>query len=410
MIHTPVTHNLLIGYAPMFGRWRELCGLRLQLLPFSPGGPVGTGPLLEMLYQAFAVPVHRQVEAAADPAHVFPSVPVLLDGVGVPLAQGLLQADLPPWVGLALPVEMMVDASLRRSLHERRASGAWLVARARSFSQFRDFGEGVFTDLLIDADDITAEPDLFAAPTWVEGIDRLAGVEKAFESGARGVIGWPLETEPGPARDIRAEVPVLVDLMNRVERLEPISSLEQVLKADPTLVFRLLRHLNSVAFGLKVEVTALQQALMLLGYLPLLRWLSRMLIDAAATEGASRSLVHLSVRRGFLMEELASVGNPTAPAAGLASEMFLCGMFSLLGVILRRPLGELLPSLPLPERVICSLLEPDGPYSLHLRWVEAVESGSVAAIRTALEGLRIAPAESNQALLRGLGAARSIDG
>jgi EAL and modified HD-GYP domain-containing signal transduction protein len=90
--------------------------------------------------------------------------------------------------------------------------------------------------------------------------------------------------------------------------------------------------------------------------------------------------------------------------------MFLCGMFSLLDVILQRPLAELVGALPLPERVRASLLEPDGPYSLHLRWVEAVETGSVSALRAALDGLRIGPRDANLALLQGLAAARTLDG
>jgi EAL and modified HD-GYP domain-containing signal transduction protein len=196
-----------------------------------------------------------------------------------------------------------------------------------------------------------------------------------------------------------------VDLMNRVERQESLENLERALKADPTLVYRLLRYINSAALGLKVEVTALRQALLLLGYLPLLRWLSRMLLDAAAKEGASRPLVHLSVCRAFVMERLAVVSGHADEAA----EMFLCGMFSLLHLLLRRPLAELTATLPIPDRVRCSLLEPDADYSLHLRWVEAAESGSAAAIREALGALRMDPGVANLALLQGLAAARSLD-
>jgi c-di-GMP-related signal transduction protein len=39
-----------------------------------------------------------------------------------------------------------------------------------------------------------------------------------------------------------------------------------VLKNDPTLAFRLLRYINSPAFGLSVEISSFRHALMILGY------------------------------------------------------------------------------------------------------------------------------------------------
>ena len=400
--------HILLGCMPMVGRWREPAGLRLKLLPSGRQDRPDAAGLVRAIADVFSSPDGAEAVSAESLAVTPPAV--LLDVVGAPWLQGLLDTPWPAWLGLALPAEAALDEALSRRLHERRDAGAWLVARARSWAQVPEAAAGVFTELLVDAGEGGLPDRRFPRPTWVEGTRDLAQVDAAFELGAKGVIGWPREAPAGTSRDIRAEVPVVVDLMNRVERQEPLDHLERALKTDPTLVFRLLRHINSAALGLKIEVADLRQALMLLGYLPLLRWLSRMLLDAAAKEGASRPLVHLSVRRGFLMEHLAATSDPPSEAAGAASEMFLCGMFSLLDVILQRPLGELVGTLPVPERVRASLLEPDGPYSLHLRWVEAVESGSVSALRSALDGLRIDPLKANLALLKGLAAARALDG
>jgi len=399
--------HLLLGCVPMVGRWREPAGLRLKLLPSGHQGRPDAEGLVRAIREAFASPAGDPVAPAEPLGSILPTL--LLDVVGTPWVERLLETPWPVGMGLALPVEAAQDEALCRRLREHRAAGAWLVARARSWAQVPEAAADAFSELLIDAREGDLSSGRFPRPTWVEGLGSLAQVETVFDLGAKGVIGWPREAAPGVSRDIRAEVPVVVDLMNRVERQEPLEHLERALKTDPTLVFRLLRHINSAALGLKIEVTALRQALMLLGYLPLLRWLSRMLLDAAAKEGASRPLVHLSVRRGFLMEHLAAAG-PAGETAGAAAEMFLCGMFSLLDVILQRPLAELVGALPLPERVRASLLEPDGPYSLHLRWVEAVESGSVSALRAALDGLRIGPRDANLALLQGLAAARMLDG
>jgi len=404
MNNPSILDHLTLAYAPLLGRWREMAGVRLKLLPSGHQARPDAEGLLRALGEAWdshgSAPEETAASSGAAPW------PVLLDVTGSTWAERLLEQPLPGWVGLAMSATVAQDAALADRLRAARAAGTWLVARAPSWEQVPEPLRDCFGDLLVEAEGGVAPGARLGRNTWVEGARTLAEVNGFFEHGARGVVGWPREAEPAVGRDIRAEVPVVVDLMNRVERQEPLENLERALKTDPTLVFRLLRYINSAALGLRVEVTALRQALMLLGYLPLLRWLSRMLLDAAAKEGASRPLVHLSVRRGFLMERIGAVSGQSAEA----SEMFLCGMFSLLDVLLQRPLGELVATLPLPERVRSSLLEPDGPYSLHLRWVEAAEGSSPSAIREALGALRISPRVANLAVLQGLASARMLDG
>jgi EAL and modified HD-GYP domain-containing signal transduction protein len=60
-----------------------------------------------------------------------------------------------------------------------------------------------------------------------------------------------------------------------------------VLKNDPTLAFRLLRYINSPAFGLRVEVTRFRHAIMLLGYQRLKRWLALLLASASKDRDAT---------------------------------------------------------------------------------------------------------------------------
>jgi EAL and modified HD-GYP domain-containing signal transduction protein len=404
MNNPSILDHLTLAYAPLLGRWREMAGVRLKLLPSGHQARPDAEGLLRALGEAWdnhgSAPQEAMASSGATP------LPVLLDVTGSSWAERLLEQPLPGWVGLAMSATLAQDAALAERLRAARSAGTWIVARAPSWEQVPESLRDCFGDLLVESEGGGVAGARLGRNTWVEGARTLAEVNGFFEHGARGVVGWPREAEPAAGRDIRAEVPVVVDLMNRVERQEPLENLERALKTDPTLVFRLLRYINSAALGLRVEVTALRQALMLLGYLPLLRWLSRMLLDAAAKEGASRPLVHMSVRRGFLMERMGAVSGQSAEAP----EMFLCGMFSLLDVLLQRPLGELVATLPLPERVRSSLLEPDGPYSLHLRWVEAAEGCSPSAIRDALGALRISPHVANLAVLQGLASARMLDG
>jgi len=383
----------------MIGRWTDWVGMRVLLTPSgSRVDPDAAGLLAAMCEVWSGGPASERSDGAV------PS-PFLLEAVDATWAERLSGLPLPQSVGLVLPAALAADGALLDRLRSVQAEGSWLAVRAAAWSEVPEAVRGCFSDLLVDARAALAPGKRIERNAWVDGARTLAEVDSLLERGAKGIVGWPREAKPAAGRDIRAEVPVVVDLMNRVERQEPLDNLERALKTDPTLVYRLLRYINSAALGLKVEVTALRQALLLLGYLPLLRWLSRMLLEAAAKEGASRPLVHLSVCRAFVMERIALASGH----ADQASEMFLCGMLSLLHLLLQRPLEELTATLPIPERVRCSLLEPDAEYSIHLRWVEAAESGSAAGVREALAALRLDLGVANLALLQGLAAARSLD-
>ena len=54
---------------------------------------------------------------------------------------------------------------------------------------------------------------------------------------------------PRPAQ--ASDVQVVLELIQGVEREDPVPRLEAVLKRDPTLAFKLMRYLNSPAFGLR---------------------------------------------------------------------------------------------------------------------------------------------------------------
>jgi EAL and modified HD-GYP domain-containing signal transduction protein len=196
----------------------------------------------------------------------------------------------------------------------------------------------------------------------------------------------------------------VLDLINGVDRGDPPMKLEGILKRDPTLAYRLMRYLNSPAFGLAVEINSFGHALMLLGAQRLKRWLVLLLASASKDRNAKPTM-YAAVRRGLLMEEL---GRAQADAE-MRGEMFICGVFSLLDRLLRQPFSELLASVPVPERVRLALAGEGGPYQPYLDLVRAVENEAVFDIRECAERLLLGPAEVNRALLASLRSARQID-
>ena len=187
----------------------------------------------------------------------------------------------------------------------------------------------------------------------------------------------------------------MIELINGVDREAPVSQLEAVLKRDPTLAFRLMRYLNSPAFGLRVEINSFGHALMMLGYQRLKRWLALLLASSAKGVNA-RPVMYAAVRRGLLMEEL---GRDQGDAE-MRGEMFICGVFSLLDRLLQQPFSELLSSLPVPDRVQQALRNDagdGGPYMPYLQLVQAIEQESLFDIREHAETLMLGTAAVNRA-------------
>ena len=235
-------------------------------------------------------------------------------------------------------------------------------------------------------------------------------MEAAFGRGAHAVLGWPIDDAitANAARTGKAmaqpDMQIVVELIHRVDSEETIDKLENTLKRDPSLAFKLLRYINSPAFGLRVEISSFRHAIMLLGYQRLKRWLA-LLLATASKDVNLRPIMFAAVRRGLLMEELVAGSADDE----MRSEMFICGVFSLLDRMFQEPFAKLLGSIPVPERVYRALVEGDGPYRPYLAMVEAAEAESVHEYREAAEHVLMSVAEINRAQLRALMGAAALE-
>ena len=104
-------------------------------------------------------------------------------------------------------------------------------------------------------------------------------------------------------------------------------------------MYRLLRYLNSAAFGVG-PVSSIVQALNLLGRDEIRKWVS--MVAAISLAGPrSRELIRLALTRARFCEQVArQLGErPT--------EFFLTGLFSLLEAILDRPMAQIVEHVPI---------------------------------------------------------------
>jgi c-di-GMP-related signal transduction protein len=150
-----------------------------------------------------------------------------------------------------------------------------------------------------------------------------------------------------------------------------VREIEEIVKHDVSLSYRVLRCVNSAAFGLRSEVTSIRQALIMIGIAPIRKWVSVWSI-AGLTSGGTSELATVSLLRARCCELLGEkLGGRVAD-----SEMFLLGLCSLLDAILDRPLEEAIADLPLPADVKTALLGGNNVPRQILDVVIAYENGN----------------------------------
>lgn len=208
---------------------------------------------------------------------------------------------------------------------------------------------------------------------------------------------WFAEPSVFQDKTVQASQATIIQLLNLVRREANLHEIEELLKKDPTLSFRLLRFINSVGFGLSVEITSFRHAVMILGLNKLFRW-ATLLMTTARPGGAAPAAGTAAVVRGRLMELLAAELMPREEC----DNAFVVGVFSLLDTLLGMPLDKALESVSLPTTVVSALLHNDGALAPFLALAKACETGDEVAFATAAEELQLSNHQVNWAHLQAL--------
>ncbi|MCC6071866.1 EAL and HDOD domain-containing protein [Massilia sp. GCM10020059] len=212
-----------------------------------------------------------------------------------------------------------------------------------------------------------------------------------------------LTPRPGiPVKGMNPAQTIILQLMQMVQNNEDIPKIEGVLKRDPALSYKLLRFINTAGFGAGREIQSLRQAITMLGYAPLYRWLT-LLLATASTSGYSPVLMETAVVRGRLAELLGQ----KILGRGEGENLFVCGMFSLLDRLLGLPMKEVLETIQLPDEVVRALLTRGGMYGPYLALAEACELNS-NLVSSLAASLAISPEDVNKMHLQALAWAQNV--
>jgi EAL and modified HD-GYP domain-containing signal transduction protein len=191
------------------------------------------------------------------------------------------------------------------------------------------------------------------------------------------------------AKPVTASKLAYVQLLSALNRPNlSLSEIEDLIKHDVSLSYRVLRCINSAAFGLRREIHSIQEALVLLGFEPIRSWASVWCV-AGLNTGGTYELVTTALVRARCCE---LIGSQLGDEEG-AQEMFLIGLCSLLDAMLGRPLQEAIADLPLSTAARAAVMsnERNTPRCI-LDAAIAFENGLWDEAAVAIHGAGLPPA------------------
>ena len=172
-------------------------------------------------------------------------------------------------------------------------------------------------------------------------------------------------------RDIPLNKANFMRLIREVNRNElGFEKLEQIIKHDLSMSYKLLRLINSAFFAFSAKVESIRHALVLLGENEIRKWSSLLALSELAYD-KPEELVNLSVLRARFCE-LLSENNKLEMQP---SDCFLVGMFSLIDALIDRPMKEIVAELPIGDEINQALLGQPNRFHDLLQLVVSYEKG-----------------------------------
>lgn len=388
--------RMWIARQPLFDRERRVVAYELLFRPHEPSAD-GTVPVPDNVWidDRNAGLIHDAVEAAGlgkltrgRPTFVKVNRSALLTGV---------PASLPPdQVVIELPEGIDAEPEVRDACADLRRQGFHIA--------LEHFVPGTTDPALIRyADYLKADPrsldlvinrpvaEIRPSQPPVVIADRVATADEFARASAMGCGAFQGDFIARPVmranQVIRGNQLAYMRLLAELQDPElSVHDLEELIKPDASLVYRVLRAINSAAYGQSRRIESLRQALVLLGTGTIRSWASLWAM-VAVSDQAPEELVTMSTVRGRACEILAN-----ATWSGAFHDGFLLGVCSLFDAILEVPMEKILAQLPLPEDTEAALRGELNHSRLlldavvaheHGQWVASAEIAAMAGIDAA---------------------------
>jgi EAL and modified HD-GYP domain-containing signal transduction protein len=188
-----------------------------------------------------------------------------------------------------------------------------------------------------------------------------------------------------------------------------VREIENLVKGEASLCYRLLRYLNSAAFGFKAEIHSVRHALSILGEREVRRWI-RLVASLGAGQDKPSDLVLAALVRARFCELLSPrvQHNFRHKVQPEDSDLFLMGMLSLMDSILEIPMRQVLDNVPIDQECKAVLLGATSRLRPFYQLMLAQESGEWTVARELATQLQLCESDVSTSYWKALQWARQV--
>lgn len=174
------------------------------------------------------------------------------------------------------------------------------------------------------------------------------------------------------AKDMRSNKNNHVMLLSELSNHEiDFKKIENIIKKDVSLSYKLLKFINSASFGFKSKVDSIIHALLLLGKEDVSKWVYLIALRDMG-ENKPDELMRTSVIRAKFGEMLA----PKLGMEGRSSDLFFMGILSLIDTITNLPMEEALSQMPINQDIKDALIGKENIFRDVYELITAYEVGN----------------------------------
>ena len=171
----------------------------------------------------------------------------------------------------------------------------------------------------------------------------------------------------------------------------------RLISMDVALTYNLLKLVNSAAFGQRHRLSSLKQALVVLGQHEIKKW-----VTLIALQGLSSRKMDGAVGLSLVRARFAQLLAQKTALKSEENSLYLTGLFSMLDVLLQRPLELILEEIHAPEETKECLLHGTGPYVEACNAIMAYEKGEWDKVEQSARRLNLDSSAISESYLQAL--------
>lgn len=271
------------------------------------------------------------------------------------------------------PVEMYINR-----IRELKEKGYKLAIRKLHVTEYENYREilGLMDYVFLNTKKISVEkirvyfdklfPDVIMVAGNIDSADvfeeiKALGACKLFEGSFFRVPVTKGETNVAP---LKANYIELLNIVNVNDY--DLTKAADIVGRDTALTLSMLKMVNK--FARNSEITSIRHAAAMLGQKELKRWIRTAVVNELYADKPSE-IMRLSLIRAKFAENLAK----TFDLAMKSEELFIMGLFSILDVILEKPMSEALMDVHVSKDVYEALVDKTGKLSVVYEFIEQYE-------------------------------------